>query len=130
MGELSVHYKLHILGEKDILIGSASVSNDDIIQKHAEFVLLQNIPNPFNPTTTIGYIIPQDTYLILTIHNVYGQQVKTIKDGIVYAGKHSVKWDDSDIPGGVYFYQLRVEGFIETRKMLLYSIIYNPMYSN
>ncbi|MFC1692732.1 T9SS type A sorting domain-containing protein [Candidatus Latescibacterota bacterium] len=83
------------------------------------FMLSQNYPNPFNPATTIEYSIPHDTHVTLTIYNLSGQVVNVMKDEYQQAGKHSVTWDASDMPSGLYFYTLKANGISETRKMLL-----------
>ncbi len=77
-------------------------------------------PNPFNPSTVIGYSLPRDTRALLRVYNVTGQKVATLVEGTVSAGDHSVVWDARGMPSGVYFYTLTAEGgFSETKKALL-----------
>jgi hypothetical protein len=88
------------------------------------FALDQNYPNPFNPSTQISYSLPQAGQVRLEIFNVLGQQVKTLIDNSVEAGRHLVTWDATDNAGravssGVYFYRLSSDRFVDRKKMLL-----------
>ena len=76
-----------------------------------QFALDQNVPNPFNPTTTIRFTVPQDGTARLAIHNIHGQLVRVLVDGPTPAGHHEVAWDGLDSRGrqaasGVYLFQL------------------------
>ena len=100
------------------------IDEPDNILLPVTFVLKQNFPNPFNPSTTIEFELPVRTYVLLTVYNILGQEVKLLADKSFSAGVHSVNWDGSDsrgvpVPGGVYFYRIIAENFIDTRKMVL-----------
>ena len=89
-----------------------------------EFALSQNYPNPFNPETQIGYALPTDSYVKLSIYNVLGQKVKTLVDEKKSAGYHSTHWDGKDDKGddvssGIYFYKLQTDKFDQVKKMLM-----------
>jgi hypothetical protein len=88
--------------------------------------LHQNYPNPFNPTTTITYSIESAGWVVLTIHNVAGQRVRTLVNGMQFpkAGGYDVTWNGRNEAGepvssGVYFYSLVSQSFKQTRKMVL-----------
>jgi hypothetical protein len=89
------------------------------------FALHQNVPNPFNPTTVIQYVVPESgAYVTLRIYDVGGRLVRTLVDGVVRSGLKSVVWDGRDGRGvraasGVYFYRLEAPGYVKTRKMVL-----------
>ena len=83
------------------------------------FSLKQNYPNPFNPSTTIGFSLPKAGYTTLKIYNILGKEVASLIDGVVAAGRHSVKWDASALPTGMYLYKLSSGGFVETMKLVL-----------
>jgi hypothetical protein len=99
----------------------------EIEQKYPHrFVLDQNYPNAFNPTTKIGFGIPASpnpskggALVTLKVYDVLGNEVKTLINKEMEAGYHSIELNASDLPSGVYFYQLRAGSFIETRKMML-----------
>ena len=87
--------------------------------------LADNFPNPFNPTTTIQYALPQAADVELTVYNVVGQPVRTLVVEYQSAGRYAVEWDATDDSGhslssGMYFYRLQAgEEFREVKKMLL-----------
>ncbi len=83
------------------------------------YALEQNYPNPFNPTTIIRYSIPQTGYISLKVFNLQGEEVKTLFEGIQQAGSYSVTFNASGLANGVYLYQLKSNGFMETKKLLL-----------
>jgi hypothetical protein len=89
-----------------------------------EFALHENYPNPFNPTTTLRFDLPEVSNLTLTIYNMLGQKVRTFNYQNTSAGYHSVKWNATNdygdpVGAGVYLYQLRAKDFVKTRKMVL-----------
>lgn len=84
-----------------------------------KFALMQNYPNPFNPLTAIGFDIPEDCRVKLTLYDILGRQVRTLLDGEKKAGSYLIRLDAVNLPSGVYFYSIRAGRFNETKKMLL-----------
>ncbi len=84
-----------------------------------EFILLQNFPNPFNPSTTIRYGLPERLNVSLIVFNTIGQQVAVLQNGEQGAGYHEVKFDGNRLTSGVYFYRLQAGTFVETERLLL-----------
>jgi hypothetical protein len=84
-----------------------------------KLVLHLNYPNPFNPSTTISFSLPQTENITLKVYDVMGREVATLVEGRVEAGEHSVKWNAEGFASGVYFYQLRAGGFVETKRLVL-----------
>jgi photosystem II stability/assembly factor-like uncharacterized protein len=85
----------------------------------ATFLLDQNFPNPFNPSTTIRFGLPISSAVTLVVYNTLGQEVRTLVDGNIDAGFHAVTFDAAELPSGLYFYRMRAGDFVETRKLLL-----------
>ncbi|HUU28764.1 MAG TPA: CARDB domain-containing protein [archaeon] len=90
------------------------------------FSLSQNFPNPFNPSATIGYGVPEggSGQVRLRVYDIRGNLVRTLVDKIKEAGYYAVTWDGTDerglkVSSGVYFYRMQAGGFIQTRKMVL-----------
>jgi hypothetical protein len=87
-------------------------------------VLQQNVPNPFNPGTTIRYRVDRMAEVRLFIFNVKGQLVKSMQQGLETPGLHSIRWDGTDhsgrlVPSGTYLYQIMIGDVRESRKMIV-----------
>ena len=88
------------------------------------FVLGANYPNPFNPATTIPFVVPAGVREVdLTIYNILGQPVYRVWNGSLAAGEHRLAWDGQDAQGqlvaaGVYLYRLQVGNQTRIRKMV------------
>jgi len=87
-------------------------------------LLQQNFPNPFNPSTVIGYQLAVNSDVTLKVYDLLGREITTLLDEYKSAGNYEVIFDSHsgnvrNLPSGLYFYQLRVGSFVETRKMLL-----------
>ena len=83
------------------------------------FNLAQNFPNPFNPTTVIGYQLPTNALVTLKVYDELGRIVKTLVNDRQTAGAHSVTFNASSLSSGVYFYRLMAGSFVQTRKLML-----------
>jgi hypothetical protein len=81
--------------------------------------LHQNFPNPFNPTTSIIYEIPRQTYVTLTVYNLLGQRVAQLAEGMRPAGTYSAIFNAEGLASGVYVFQLHAGNTVFTRKMVL-----------
>ncbi len=83
-----------------------------------KFNLLQNYPNPFNPETTIKYQLNQPGHVIITIYNLSGQRVTVLVNTFQLPGDYGVTWQPKALPSGLYFYNLTVDGYSKTKKLL------------
>ena len=83
------------------------------------YSLSQNYPNPFNPSTTIRWQQQETESVTLKIYDVLGREVTTLVNEELTAGTHETVFDASGISSGVYFYQIKAEGFIDIKKMIL-----------
>jgi hypothetical protein len=105
----------------DIVYGDTNLVSihtiSDIIPE--DFSLSQNYPNPFNPTTNIKFSLPTTQYTILKIFDIAGREVATLVNEKLQAGEYEFKFDANGLSSGVYFYQLRADEFVKTRKMVL-----------
>ena len=84
-----------------------------------DFVLAQNYPNPFNPSTIINYTLPKNGYVALKVFDVLGREVATLVKQTQQAGSYKVSFNASDLPSGIYFYELNSNNFIQVKKMML-----------
>lgn len=101
-------------------------SVDDIVEQPLSFQLYQNYPNPFNPSTIIKYEIPsvistegRNLNIKLSVYDVLGNEIITLVEGQKFSGQYEVEFDASNLSSGVYFYQLKTESLIQTKKMIL-----------
>ena len=103
--------------------GQSYLSNsDDIIL--SDFRLGKNYPNPFNPSTRISFTTPREMNISVIVYDVLGRRVKTLINGLQKKGNHHITWfghdqSGSKVSSGIYFYEMRGDGFIQARKMLL-----------
>ena len=118
-GDVSLTLLWRVQGESTIYSRSITVAYEDLTIMPKAYNLGVNTPNPFNPATTITYSLPTDTHVRLTIFNSTGQVVAELCDKGMSAGVHTMVWDASGMPSGVYFYRLHAGEFVKTRKMLL-----------
>ena len=103
-------------------ITNVQVGNLNLLPQ--EYGLKQNMPNPFNPATTINYQIPEAGRVKIVLYNVLGQEVRTLVDQSMEAGFHNVVWDGADeygrrVASGLYVYRMTADDFNHIRKMIL-----------
>jgi len=84
-----------------------------------QYRLAPNYPNPFNPTTTLEFKLPQAGPVHLAVYDLSGRLVSTLVDGYRSAGVHKITFDGSGLASGIYLYQLEAGAFAATGKMVL-----------
>jgi hypothetical protein len=99
--------------------GTVGIQDEDIEEIPTSYSLAQNFPNPFNPTTTIQFSLPQAGDVSLKIYNLLGEEVKTLIDEYKEIGNHSVQFNANNLASGMYLYRLQAGSFVETKKMIL-----------
>jgi hypothetical protein len=103
----------------------AEVAKDDAVQPLSAFSLQQNVPNPFNPTTTISFVVPDGgADISLRIYDSAGRLVRTLVNGYETSGTKEVSWSGENdlgqpVASGVYFYRLSSSSYSKTKKMIL-----------
>jgi len=85
----------------------------------SDFGLEVNYPNPFNPSTKIAFGIPEAAHVVLTIHNLNGQEVARLFEGEMAAGRYEREWKATDMASGIYFYRLVARGKDSQRQVNL-----------
>ena len=91
----------------------------EITSNTPETFLLTAYPNPFNPSTTIRYQIPEMSFVTIKVYDVLGNEIATIVNEEKTIGSYEVEFDASELTSGIYFYQLKADNYIETKKMVL-----------
>jgi endoglucanase len=84
-----------------------------------EYRLLQNFPNPFNPSTTIGYSLPKEGMVSLSIYDIKGELITKIVNKYEPAGNYEVEFKANNLPSGIYFYRFEAGGYKTSKKMIL-----------
>ncbi len=111
-------------GELVIRLDSLSTSVDAREPAPSTFILEKNFPNPFSMATQIQFVLPFTDHASVEVYNLLGQKVKTLLNQKLPAGKQTALWDGTDDSGkrvapGIYFYKLRSEKFVQSKKMVL-----------
>lgn len=107
------------------LPGREMILTDQITSVQAEinqplsFALKQNYPNPFNPSTTISWHSPVGGHHVIKVFDILGNEIKTLVNEYKPAGSYEVEFNASGLSSGVYFYQIKSDSFIQTKKMVL-----------
>ncbi len=94
-----------------------SVSSGKLIPKH--FLLYQNYPKPFNPSTVINFTLRSRQLVRLSVFDILGREVATLVDEEKPAGEYTVRWNADGMPSGVYFYRMQAGAFTATKKVML-----------
>jgi len=84
-----------------------------------KFVLGQNFPNPFNPSTNITFSVGMNCLTSLRVYDMLGREMATIFSGELPAGSYTKQWNAENFPSGIYFYRLQADKFAETKKLVL-----------
>ena len=85
----------------------------------SSYLLMDNYPNPFNPSTTITYQLPKQSKVIIRICDILGREVTRIVNDVKSTGKHSVLFDGNNLSSGIYFYQLITNEIVLTKKLVI-----------
>ncbi len=84
-----------------------------------DFALYQNFPNPFNPSTNIKFDLPKESNVAVRIYNILGEEVATLVNRVMQAGRHTVEFNASRLSSGMYIYRIEAGDFVQVKKMLL-----------
>ena len=81
--------------------------------------LSYNYPNPFNPVTTLNYTIPSSEFVSVKIYDINGAELTTLVNEKLSSGKHSIQWNATDYPSGIYIARISSGNYFQAKKMLL-----------
>jgi hypothetical protein len=128
LNEYTIDQKINQIYDLKFVIGDEVFVQSTLMnllsQIPEKFSLSQNYPNPFNPVTKMDFSITRTGKVYIVVYNLLGQKVKTLVNETMEYGYHSVIWNGIDelgqpVSSGVYFSELRAEGFRKSKKMLL-----------
>jgi tetratricopeptide (TPR) repeat protein len=119
----SPEVQMRIKNAEHLINGSNKTLNKNAklvsISAPKSYELSQNFPNPFNPSTTIRYQIPKPSLVTLKVYDILGREVATLVNENKIEGSYDFSFNASRFASGVYIYQLRVNDFVASKKMLL-----------
>ena len=98
---------------------NGNLETSTIVGLPTKYTLSHPYPNPFNPTTTIEFSIPQTGFVTVKVYNIVGNEITTLINDELSTGNHTIKWNGSRQPSGVYIVKIESSGFVQTRKMVL-----------
>ena len=127
-GQQYTYFRIRVLWEKQIngrtaLIESfrdetlSSVSENNSVP--GDYFLSQNYPNPFNPETNLEFGISELGFVSLKVYDGMGREVQTLVNEKLSPGSYTVKFNGDGLASGIYFYSFKVNGFTETKRMIL-----------
>ena len=121
---VDVTYEENAILATEADIEGVTVSNEPTADLPTTFELDGNYPNPFNPTTTIRYALPEAAPVTLKVYDVMGREVATLVNGTQAAGRYTASWNARNASGqrvssGIYFYTIEAGTFQQTRQMVL-----------
>jgi hypothetical protein len=96
-----------------------SVADKPVAAVPGAYRLEQNHPNPFNPSTTISFELPQGSPVTLKLFDLLGREVATLVNGFKPAGRHRVVFEAGHLPAGEYLYRFQAGAYSETRKLVV-----------
>ncbi|HCY77720.1 MAG TPA: hypothetical protein DHV28_17550 [Ignavibacteriales bacterium] len=96
-----------------------NTEKDDQMILIENYLLSQNFPNPFNPSTLISYSIPTSGFVMLKVYDILGREVATLVNEEKAAGRYEVNFNSLSLASGVYIYKIQVGDFVQTKKMVL-----------
>ena len=109
-----------VVSENGIIMKYNGVTGiNDNSKTPKSFALLQNFPNPFNPSTTINFVIQKKSQVNLSVFNTLGVKVAELVNGNRNAGEYQVDFNASGLPSGVYLYKLITGNFSSSNKMII-----------
>jgi len=109
-------YRLKQISQNGTFGYSGSI--ETVISPPEDFALLNNYPNPFNPTTTIEYELPLEVKVNLVIYDNLGRQVRTLVENVQPAGYYKAVFDAQGLSSGMYYYRIVAGDFVKVKKLL------------
>ena len=125
---ITLHFnRLSDAGPTSTLTASVSIDESPAVSATTDaaganpttFALESNYPNPFNPSTTIAYSLPQEAQVKLEVFDVSGRSVAVLVNEFQTVGHYTASFDAADLPSGLYLYRIEAGDFVKTRKMTL-----------
>ncbi len=115
------NHQLFVATRYEVIVfetANTKVEDSKLAFQHG-FELMQNYPNPFNTVTTIEFSLPHSAFVDLKVYNILGEEIHTLIHEERAPGQHSIDFDGTHLPGGLYFYKIAAGSFLNTKQLLL-----------
>jgi hypothetical protein len=111
-------------GTKNAFLTKLNLSTAEFVRPNNptapdKFELMQNFPNPFNPSTTINYSVPKTSLVKIKVYDILGKEITTLVNEEKSAGNYSVQFIGGNLSSGIYFYRMQAGNFVGTQKLIL-----------
>jgi len=83
------------------------------------YELMQNYPNPYNPSTTIKYQVAENSFVTLKVYDLLGKEIATLVNSNLKPGLYELQFNASGLTSGIYFYKISAGNYTDTKKMIL-----------
>ena len=83
-----------------------------------EISISQNYPNPYNPSTSIDFYLPDASFTNINVYDIYGKNVESLVDGFMNSGNHQIIWSPSGLSAGIYFINIKQNNLSKQIKMM------------
>ena len=110
---------LEVGNEWNLVPPFLSIISENQLTTPNNFQLYEPFPNPFNPTTSISFSIPEQSQTSLKVYDIKGKLISTLLNESMNVGHHQIEWNADGYPSGVYFVQLDAVEFTQTQKLML-----------
>ncbi|MCD6162977.1 MAG: T9SS type A sorting domain-containing protein [candidate division Zixibacteria bacterium] len=104
-------------GDRGALFEISSIESER--DQPDNFILANNYPNPFNASTIIEYSLQKQSFVTIEIYDILGRCAATLVSEEKSAGSYQIAWHANNQSSGVYFYSIKTDGFVQTKKMTL-----------
>ncbi len=119
LDEIRIYNRPLSAGEINDIYNQVTLVENNVNNLPEEFALSQNYPNPFNPNTKIKYSVPQLSQVQIKVFDIIGNKIETLVNEEKHAGQYEVEFNARSLASGIYFYQLKSDSFLKTKKMVL-----------
>ena len=112
------------MGSDVYTIDGISIASNIVISGSTSadsYKLYQNVPNPFNGTTTVKFYVPESAEVTIGVYNMLGEYVAEVTNDMFNVGKHEVRFNASDLGQGTYFVRMTTEGFTATKEINIFN---------
>jgi len=121
VGDYSDPDWISVYGEENYKLNAENINakHVQVLKEIPKEFSISNYPNPFNPTTTINYQLPEAGFVTIKVYDILGKEVSVLVNETKQAGYYNVNFDAGSLTSGIYIYSIQSNNFAQSKKMLL-----------